>query len=116
MEKSDIKVESQQKISKDVISTVVKNAVLGMDNVYGITPAKAKRIIKIFDSNTNPDAIDIIFSGDTVEIDICILVKPSTKVKALCEQVQEKVKFEVQSMTGVTVSKVNVTVSDVIYN
>ena len=39
--------------------------------------------------------------------------KSGYNIVSVCEQIQERVKAAVQSMTGVTVSKVNVSVADV---
>ena len=64
----------------------------------------------------NYESIDIDFDNDTVMISVYLFVNPGVKVKSVAEQVQSKVKNEVQSMTGITVSKVNVTISDVKYN
>lgn len=110
------KVQGQLKVSEDVISTITKNAALEIEGVCSIANAKKKMIKNLFFSKANLDSIDIDFVNDTVEISIYLFVNPGAKVKSVAEQVQNKVKNEVQSMTSVTVSKVNVTISDVKYN
>lgn len=109
-------VQGQLKVSKDVIVTVTKNAVLNIDGVNSIENAKNKMLRNIFLSKTDSESINIDFVNDTVEISISIFVNPGVKVKSVAEQIQNNVKNEVQSMTGVTVSKVNVNISDVKYN
>lgn len=109
-------VQGQLKVSKDVIVTVTKNAVLNIDGVNSIANAKNKMLRNIFLSKTDSESINIDFVNDTVEISISIFVNPGVKVKSVAEQIQNNVKNEVQSMTGVTVSKVNVNISDVKYN
>ncbi len=110
------KIQGQLKVSKDVITTVTKNAVLNTDGVKSIANAKNKVLKNIFLSQSESESIDIDFVNDTVEITISLYVEPGVKVKFLAEQVQNSVKNEVQSMTGVTVSKVNVIIEDVKYN
>ena len=108
------KVQGQLKVSKEVILTITKNAVLAVDGVCSIANAKKKMLKGMFFSKTDFESIKIDFV--TVEISVYIFVDPGAKVKSVAEQVQNRVKNEVQSMTGVTVSKVNVTISDVKYN
>ncbi len=110
------KIQGQLKVSKDVILTITKNAVLEIDGVCSIANAKKKILKNLFFSQSDFESINIDFVNDTVEISIYLYVDPGVKVKTLAEQVQNKVKNEVQSMTGITVSKVNVTISDVKYN
>lgn len=110
------KAQGQLKVSKDVILTVTKNAVLNIEGICSIANAKNKMLKNIFLSKTDSESINIDFVNDTVEISIYLYVNPGVKVKSVAEQVQNNVKNEVQSMTGVTVSKVNVTISDVKYN
>ena len=110
------KVQGQLKVSKEVILTITKNAVLAVDGVCSIANAKKKMLKGMFFSKTDFESIKIDFVNDTVEISVYIFVDPGAKVKSVAEQVQNRVKNEVQSMTGVTVSKVNVTISDVKYN
>ncbi len=110
------KIDGQLKVSKDVIFTITKNAVLDIDGVCSIANAKKNMLKNLFLSDTNYESIDIDFDNDTVVISVYLFVNPGVKVKSVAEQVQSKVKNEVQSMTGITVSKVNVTISDVKYN
>ena len=109
------KIQGQLKVSKDVIVTITKNAILQIDGVCSIANAKKKMLKGLFLPKTDLESINIDFVNDTVEISVYLYVKPGAKVKSVAEQVQNKVKNEVQSMTGVTVSKVNVTISDVKY-
>lgn len=109
-------IQGQLKVSKEVIFTITKNAVLEIDGICSIANAKKKILRNMFLSQTDSESISINFVNDTVEISICLYVNPGVKVKSIAEQVQNNVKNEVQSMTGITVSKVNVTISDVKYN
>ncbi len=110
------KIEGQLKVSKDVIFTITKNAVLDIDGVCSIANAKKKMLKGLFVSNTDFDSINIDFVNDTAVISVFLYVNPGARVKSVAEQVQNRVKNEVQSMTGITVSKVNVTIADIEYN
>jgi uncharacterized alkaline shock family protein YloU len=51
--------------------------------------------------------------GETVEVDISIVVMSGNKAIKVAEAVQQSVKSAVQNMTGIAVSKVNVKISGV---
>ena len=47
------------------------------------------------------------------EVDVHIIVKYGCKVPSVCKNVQEAVKTNIQNMTEVTVSKVNIIVAGI---
>ena len=53
------------------------------------------------------------FANDVAEIDVNLIVKYGCKVPSVCKNVQEAVKTNVQNMTDVTVSKVNIVVAGI---
>ena len=87
------------RVSQNVIITITKNAALEVEGVSRIA-VRSLDIMKLFSSKLDNSLINIV-------------VLSGYNVMSVCEQIQEKVKSAVQSMTGVTVSKVNVSVVDV---
>ena len=69
-------------------------------------------IDRLFDRPTVHRVVGRV-EGDAAAIDVSVVLARGYKMKKVCSQIQEKVKSAVQSMTGVTVSKVNVSVVDV---
>ena len=104
MEKTEKDVKGRLMISEDVISTIAVNAVKDIDAVKEIKPQPKSRRVKVG------------YVDDVVELSISITVKNTAKATAVAEQVQEKVKSAVQSMTGLTVARVNVTVADIAFD
>lgn len=100
------------KVSDNVISTIAKQAISDIDGVAGLYCSE-DLFKQYFIKNIKSDAIRIKLIGDVVEITVSIKVLAGAKVKTLSEHVQEKIKSDVQSMTGITVSKVNVVIAGI---
>lgn len=100
--------KSSLKISDDVIVTVSKLAALDVKGVAALG-GEVSKMSKI--RKNGPIKISMI--GDVAAIDIDIVVKSGEKACEVAQEVQSAVKENVQNMTGVTVARVNVTVSGV---
>lgn len=53
---------------------------------------------------------------DTVEITIRLVLQSGCRLTGVAEQVQQRIKENVQSMTGVIVSKVHVIAADIVFD
>lgn len=113
---ADIKrnIPGTLKISEEVIAAIVKNSVAETDGVYSILPSR-KTIKDFFVTKEDYGDISVSLNDDVVEISLKIVVKGKSKAIAVAENVQTNVKSSVQSMTGITVSRVNVIVSDIVF-
>lgn len=97
------------RVSQNVIITITKNAALEVEGVSRIA-VRSLDIMKLFSSKLDNSLINIEMLDGVAKISLSIVVLSGYNVMSVCEQIQEKVKSAVQSMTGVTVSKVNVSV------
>lgn len=122
------------KISEDVIATISRLAVNDIKGVEEIVPVHeqvnskpdkasiTKKIASIRLADIKkiiPDKkrhIKVKLLGDVVEITISIVIKYGYNVITVAESIQQAVKSSVQSMTGITVSRVNVIVSGISLN
>lgn len=103
------------KVSEDVISTIAGLAVTETEGVAGlVNPSTA--IEKFFLKQRNASPIKIKSGNDAVELSLTIEVKPGYKVTSLAEAIQQRIKSDVQSMTGIMVSKVNVHVAGIVFD
>ena len=69
---------------------------------------------KLFGKKNN--LIKVKLLGDIVEITLAVIVEQGYKVIMVAESIQDSVKSSVQSMTGITVSRVNVIISGISIN
>ncbi len=103
------------KISQDVIAAIAKYAVDEIDGIYSLTASRLpiKNINKnnIRKISTKPVLINM--SDDAAIIDISVIVKSGSKIRVVAEALQKAVKDAVQTMCGITVSKVNVHVEGI---
>lgn len=102
---------SKLRISEDVIITVARLAALDVKGVAGLG-GEVNKMSKL--RRNGPIIVSVI--GDVAALDIKIKVRNGVKATAVAEEVQTVVKENVQNMTGVTVARVNVTVSGVVFD
>lgn len=89
------------KISENVIRSIAQVAALEVDGIESLAEPKASLL-----RPTSPVTINV--AGDMVEITLMLVLKSGYRLPKVAEQVQLAVKENVQSMTGVVVSKVHV--------
>ncbi len=115
MENSQTGKKGTLRVSESVIVTIAKNAALEIDGVYKI-PSKSFRIKSLLSSPSDPCDIRVSMTEGVCALSVPIVIKSGYNSVTVSEQIQERVKSAVQSMTGVTVAKVDVTVSDVYFD
>lgn len=100
------------RISEDVVVTIATAAINDVKGVEEIKPSD--NFIKNFFVKEEPVKVRII--GDVIEIDAEVVLKQGYNAVLTGEKIQNAVKSEIQAMTGITVSKVNVVVSGVSFD
>lgn len=112
MDVANSSVSGSLQISTDVIAKIARLATLEVDGVNAVTLGAAgpKGLLP---KARAQKAIGVELSDDVAEITVHVQVKYGCKIPQLSERVQENVKSAVQSMTCITVSKVNIIVTGV---
>jgi len=97
------------RISEDVIVSVASNAI---NEIKGVEKIRSDFgfFRNIFMKNK---AVRVKTVGDVVEIYADVVLKHGVRAVSACEKIQNAVKSEVQSMTGITVSRVNINISGI---
>jgi uncharacterized alkaline shock family protein YloU len=103
---------SNLKISSEVIAKIAGIAATETNGVSGLSQ-KNLNIKDVIGATSLNSPFKIQLNDDVCKITINIILKNGFKIKEICEKVQSNIKESVQSMTGITVSKVNVCVSGV---
>ena len=97
------------KISVDVVTTIAGIAVSeikGVSNMYtSFVDGFAERLGA---KKSTSKGVKVEMNGDSVGIDLYIVVEYGIKIPELAWTIQENVKNRVETMTGLTVSKVNI--------
>ena len=94
-------VGGQVRISENVICSIARVAALEADGVQRLAGQGGFSLKK-----QQPVSVQVV--NDMVEITLRLVLKSGIRLTTVAEQVQKNVKENVQSMTGVIVSKVHV--------
>ena len=103
-------ISGNLRISTDVIEKIAKLAALEIEGVYDVTLGNVGVMGAFRKINIKKIAFVELCEG-VAEITINVSVKYGARIPSVCEKVQNNIKNSVQSMTNVTVSKVNVIVT-----
>ncbi|KPN79673.1 General stress protein, Gls24 family [Apilactobacillus kunkeei] len=102
-------------IDNNVIATVVGGA--ATDN-YGVVGMASKNQIRdnvndILKKDNYSRGVVVTQQDNDVSIEVNIIVSYGTKISEVCKNVQSKVKYNLESMLGISASSVNVVVQGV---
>lgn len=106
------------RISHDVIATIASCATAEIEGVASLAPyARSINTLKrvLFKSQVT-DSISVELRDDVAVIGVYINLRYGARIPAVAERVQHAVKEAVQTMTGLTVQKVNVYVVGVTFD
>jgi len=101
------------KISDEVIATIASVAATEVSGVCGLMGSLAGEIAEKFGKKTAGKGIKVTTTEADVTIDINLIVKYGIRIPEIAWEVQENVKKAVESMSGLSVNKINIHVVDV---
>lgn len=99
-------------ISTSVVEKIAKLAAMEIEGVAEVSTG-ASGVKGVFAKTNLPKPVVVTMTDGVAEIDMCLILKYGCKVPSVCKNVQETVKSNVQNMTEITVSKVNINVTGV---
>lgn len=102
------------RISADVISTIAGIATAELEGVAGMYSSFADGLVEKLGAKKNPSkGVKVDMTEETVSIDLYIVVDYGVRIPELSWEIQENVKNNVETMTGLTVEKVNIHIEGV---
>lgn len=102
------------KISQDVIAMIARVTTLEVPGVHSLAEP-VNKIGGLFSRPIIKKAIHINMNDDFANISVSVNLKFGTKITEACTAIQNGVKENVQTMTGMAVSKVNVLVAGIVF-
>ena len=102
----------QIQISEEVIAIIAGTAAAETEGI-ALATAPVNAVKGFFGKKSQSKGVKVTVEESNALIEVEISVKFGINIKKVCEEVQAKVKNAVETMTGLTVSGVNVIVSDV---
>ena len=102
------------KVSNDVIADLVGYAAL---ECYGIVAMSGKRatdgIVEWLGRENLSKGLQIRNVGDMLDVDLFIIVEYGISISEVCKTIVETVRYKLESMTGVKVRGVNISVEGI---
>lgn len=109
---SEHKMKGQIQIADEVISVIAVTAALEAEGVA--EGSHGKNFVEFFGKKGHTKCVKIAKDENEVILDLEIIVHFGTKVQQVAQDVQQKVKNAVETMTGLNVAVVNVSVSGIV--
>ncbi|NLG79164.1 MAG: Asp23/Gls24 family envelope stress response protein [Firmicutes bacterium] len=111
----DVSTElGQITISDEVIALI---AGVAATECYGLVGMASRNIqdgiAELLGMENLSRGVEVKLAGDEVVIDLYIIVEYGTKITEVAHNVMDKVRYVVESMTGLKVARVNITVQGV---
>lgn len=100
-------------ISNDVVSIVASLAASSVKGVSGMVSSISGGIAELLGKKNMSKGVKVSVSDKEVTLDLAIIVEYGAKIPDVAWEIQEKVKSEVEAMTGLSVMAVNVSVEGV---
>ena len=105
--------ESNVIISDDVISTISSVAAKGVGGVFGMYTSLTGGFAEFLGKKNSSKGVKVTIEGQACEIDMYIIVEYGAIIPDVCWEIQDKVKNDVEAMTGLSVTAVNINVEGV---
>ena len=106
---SENKTNGQIQIADEVVGVIATTAALEVEGVVA-----GKGFVELFGKKGHTKCAKITKDADEAVLDMDIIVNFGTKVQNAAREVQERVKTTVETMTGLTVAAVNVSICGIV--
>jgi len=106
----------QIKISPDVIMVIAHTVASEVEGVAAMNANIAENISAVLGRKNVPKGVKVEINDNNVDIDFFIIVEYGARIPEVAWRIQEKVKAAVESMTGMTVTSINIHVQGVSFD
>lgn len=100
-------------ISSEVVASVAACAVREVEGVYALSMTPAMDLAAILSGKNLRKGIMVAMNGEEVAISCNLIIKLGESVMTVAKNVQEAIANEVETMTGVRPTQVNVNISGI---
>ncbi|MGN6715464.1 Asp23/Gls24 family envelope stress response protein [Anaerocolumna jejuensis] len=100
-------------IADEVVATIAALAATEVEGVAAMSGNTTRELVSKLGMKGYSRGVKIDVSTDSVAVDLSLTLNYGYSIPETSRQVQEKVKTAIENMTGLSVSEVNVRISDV---
>lgn len=100
--------DGQTEISPSAIATIAAHTVV---RSYGVVGMAAKNVVSGIAGAVTGDphrGIEVRLNSTSIEIDLYVIIEYGTRISSVAKSAAHAVRFNVEKMTGIPVTKVNV--------
>ena len=101
------------RIASDVVAAIAALAATEIDGVYSMAGNITNELIGKLGMKNLSKGVKILMEGGIVRVDMMDVVNYGYSIPEVSEQVQERVSQQIENMTGLSVSEVNVRIAGV---
>ena len=101
------------KLADDVVAKIAALAALEIDGVSAMAGGITNDNIEKYSAKNVLKSSKVMVGDGKVRVDLSILMRYSYNIPATSQQVQDRVKTSIQSMTGLDVTDVNVRIAGI---
>ena len=101
------------RIASDVVAAIAALAATEIDGVYSMAGNITNELIGKLGMKNLSKGVKILMEGGIVRVDKMVVVNYGYSIPEVSEQVQERVGQQIENMTGLSVSEVNVRIAGV---
>ena len=101
------------RIASDVVAAIAALAATEIDGVYSMAGNITNELIGNLGMKNLSKGVKILMEGGIVRVDMMVVVNYGYSIPEVSEQVQERVSQQIENMTGLSVSEVNVRIAGV---
>ncbi len=109
----EIELNGNVNISDEVVSVIASLAATEVKGVAGMANSLTDGFAELLGKKNLSKGVKVLLNENNVQLDLSIVVEYGTKIPDVAWKVQEKVKSEVEAMTGLSVTAVNISVDGV---
>ena len=101
------------KIASDVVAIIAGLAAMEVDGVHAMGGNLTNELSSMLGRKNLSKGVKVQMEAGVVHVDMMIHVRYGYNIPKISEQVQERVSQQIETMTGLTVSEVNIRVAGV---
>lgn len=101
-------------IDKDVIARIAGSSAIECYGLVGmVSKSQETRFSKFVKPENLTKGVIVDIIDDEIVIDMYVIVQFATKISVVAENIIQKVKYNVEKQTGLTVARVNINIESV---
>ena len=103
-------------ISEEVVAIIALESMGGVQGIGGISSAHGKDISELLSRKNATKGVKVKIEDSNITIDTHVMVKYGNAVNEVAKRIQKEVADAVESMTGLSVSAVNIHVTGISFD